>query len=179
VEVSQHRIFAMSLIHQKLYQSEDIRTILMDKYVAEFVQYLGDSFEGRSEVHFILDIEPIRLAVSQAIPLGLIINEAVTNSMKYAFPDKRPGTITIGIHKNGEQITLLLTDNGVGMRDRSTGLKAGSLGLDLMKGLTKEIHGRVEFTNDSGTKITIVFDQDPAFVRLEGESVSEKEEVYQ
>jgi two-component sensor histidine kinase len=91
VEVSQHRIYAMSLIHQKLYQAEDIRTVLIDKYIAEFVDYLGDSFEGRSEVHFMLDIEPIRLAVSQAIPLALIINEAVTNSMKYAFPDKRPG----------------------------------------------------------------------------------------
>jgi len=179
VEVSQHRIFAMSLIHQKLYQSEDVRTILMDRYIGEFVQYLGESFEGRSEVHFILDIEPIWLAVSQAIPLALIINEAVTNSMKYAFPDKRPGTITISMHKNGEQITLLLTDNGVGMGDRSTGAKAGSLGLELMKGLTKEIHGRIEFTNDSGTKITIVFDQDPAFVRHEGASDPEKEEVYQ
>jgi two-component sensor histidine kinase len=179
VEVSQHRIYAMSLIHQKLYQSEDIRTILMDRYLAEFVQYLRDSFEGRSEVHFILDIEPIPLAVSQAIPLALIINEAVTNSMKYAFPDKHPGTITISMHKNGEQITLLLTDNGVGMGDRPTGPKAGSLGLELMKGLTREIHGRAEFTNDSGTKITIVFDQDPAFVRHEGTSVSEKKEVYQ
>ena len=179
VEISQHRIFAMSLIHQKLYQSEDIRNILMDRYIAEFVQYLGDSFEGRSEVHFVLDIEPIRLAVSQAIPLALIINEAVTNSMKYAFPDKRPGTITISMHKYGEQITLLLADNGVGMGDRSTVSKAGTLGLELMKGLTKEIHGRVEFTNDSGTKITIVFDQDPAFGRHEGVSISEKEEVYQ
>ena len=136
----------------------------MDKYIAEFVQYLQDSFEGRSEVHFILDIEPIWLAVSQAIPLALIINEAVTNSMKYAFPDKRRGTITISMHKNGEQITLLLTDNGVGMRDRSTGSKAGSLGLELMKGLAKEIHGRVAFTNDSGTKITITFEQDTSFV---------------
>jgi two-component sensor histidine kinase len=65
------------------------------------------------------------------------------------------------------------------MGDRSAGPKAGSLGLELMKGLTKEIHGQVEFTNDSGTKIRIVFDQDPAFVRHEGASVSEKEEVYQ
>ena len=164
VEVSRHRIFAMSLIHQKLYQSEDIRTILMDKYIAEFVQYLGDSFEGRSEVHFILDIEPIWLAVSQAIPLALIINEAVTNSMKYAFPDKRRGTITISMHKNGEQITLLLTDNGVGMRDRSTGPKAGPLGLELMKGLTREIRGRIAFASDSGTKIMISFELDTSFV---------------
>ncbi len=177
VEVSQHRIFAMSLIHQKLYQSEDIRTILMDRYIAEFVQYLGDRFEGENVAHFVLELEPIQLAVSQAIPVALIINEAVTNSMKYAFPDKRPGIITIGMHNNGEQITLLLTDNGVGMRESSTSPKAGSLGLELMKGLTKELHGRVEFTNDSGTKITIVFDQYPAFVRYEEASDSEKEEV--
>ena len=164
VEVSQHRIYAMSLIHQKLYQSEDIRTVLIDKYIAEFVDYLRDSFEGRSEVHFMLDIEPIRLAVSQAIPLALIINEAVTNSMKYAFPDKRPGTITISMHKSGEQITLVLGDNGVGIGDRPRSPQAGSLGLELMTGLSKEIHGRVEFTNDSGTKITIIFERDTSFV---------------
>jgi len=160
VEVSQHRIYAMSLIHKKLYQSEDIRTVLIDKYIAEFVDYLGDSFEGRSEVHFILDIEPIRLALSQAIPLALIINEAVTNSMKYAFPDNRPGIITISMHKSGEQITLVLGDNGVGIGDRSESPKAGSLGLELMTGLSKEIHGRIAFASDSGTKITITFEQD-------------------
>jgi two-component sensor histidine kinase len=71
-----------------------------------------------------------------------------------------PGTITISMHKTGEQITLLLTDNGVGMGDRSAGPKSGSLGLELMTGLSKEIHGRIAFASDSGTKITITFEQD-------------------
>jgi two-component sensor histidine kinase len=179
VEVSQHRIYAMSLIHQKLYQSDDIKSILMDRYIAEFVEYLDDSFEGDSERRFILEVEPIRLGVAQAIPLALIINEAVTNSMKYAFPDKRPGVITISMHKTGEQITLLLADNGIGIGDRPAFPQTESLGLELMKGLSKEIHGRIAFTNDCGTKITITFHQDIPFVRHQGAPISEKKELYQ
>jgi two-component system, sensor histidine kinase PdtaS len=160
VEDSQHRIYAMSLIHKKLYQSEDFKSILMDKYIAELVEYLDDSFKSESGIQFILDIEALRLNITQAIPVALIINEAVTNSMKHAFPDKRPGMVTISMHKNGDQITLLLADNGVGIGDRPTVTDTNSLGLELMKGLAREIHGRIEFASQSGTKITMIFHQD-------------------
>ena len=160
VEVSQHRIYAMSLIHQKLYQSEDIRTIMMDRYITEFVEHLGDSFEGTKHVHFILEIEPILLTVSKAVPLALIINEAITNSMKYAFPDKRPGIVTISMHQHGEQVSLLLADNGIGIGDFHKHPKANTLGIELMKGLCKEIHGQIAFTDDFGTKISLIFNQD-------------------
>jgi len=68
--------------------------------------------------------------------------------------ERSPGTITISMHKNGEQITLLLTDNGVGIGDGPKSPKAGSLGRELMTGLSKEIHGRIAFASGSGTKIT-------------------------
>ena len=179
VEDSQHRIYAMSLIHKKLYQSEDIRSILMDKYIGELVGYLDDSLKGESAIQFILDIESLRLNIAQAIPVALIINEAVTNSMKYAFPDECPGMITISMHKNGDEITLLLADNGIGIGDRPTAADTGSLGLELMKGLAKEIHGRIEFASQSGTQITIIFQQDTPFVRHETAAFPGKKEVYQ
>ena len=178
VEDSQHRIYAMSLIHKKLYHSEDIKSILMDKYIGELVEYLDDSFNGESRIQFILDIESLRLNITQAIPVALIINEAVTNSMKHAFPDKRPGMVTINMHKNGDQITLLLADNGIGIGDRPTVTDTNSLGLELMKGLAREIHSRIEFASQSGTKITIIFHQDTRFVRHEAAAVSGKKEVY-
>jgi len=176
VEVSQHRIYAMSLIHQKLYQSEDIRTIMMDRYIAEFVEHLGDSFEGIKHVHFILEIEPIQLSVSLAVPIALIINEAITNSMKYAFPDKRPGIITISMHQHGEQISLLLADNGIGMGDFHKRPKANTMGLELMKGLCKEIHGQIAFTDDFGTKISLIFNQDFPFTNQEQGVILENSE---
>jgi two-component system, sensor histidine kinase PdtaS len=179
VEDSQHRIYAMSLIHKKLYQSEDIKSILMDKYIAELVEYLDDSFRGECGIQFVLDIESLRLNIEQAIPVALIINEAVTNSMKHAFPDKRPGMVTINMHKSGDQITLLLADNGIGIGDRPTAADTNSLGLELMKGLAREIHGRIEFASQSGTKITMIFYQDTPLVRHEAAPVSGKKEVYQ
>jgi two-component sensor histidine kinase len=179
VEDSRHRIYAMSLIHKRLYQSEDIKSILMDKYIGELVEYLDDSFKGESGIRFILDIEPLRLNIAQAIPVALIINEAVTNSMKHAFPDKRPGMVTISMYKNGDEITLLLADNGIGIGDCPTVTDTGSLGLELMKGLASEIHGRIEFAGESGTKITMIFHQDTPLVRSEATAVSGKKEVYQ
>ncbi len=85
-EVSQQRIYTMSLIHQKIYQSEDIKSIDMSVYLPEFIQYLDDSFGNNLRIHFEVDIDPVQLDISQAVPVALIINEAVTNSIKYAFP---------------------------------------------------------------------------------------------
>jgi two-component system, sensor histidine kinase PdtaS len=179
VEDSRHRIYAMSLIHKRLYQSEDIKSILMDKYIGELVEYLEDSFRGESGVQFILNIEPLRLSITQAIPVALIINEAVTNSMKHAFPDKRLGMITISMYKNDDEITLLMADNGIGIGDCPSVTNTGSLGLELMKGLATEIYGRIDFASESGTKITMTFHQDIPVVRSEAKAVSGKKEVYQ
>jgi two-component sensor histidine kinase len=151
----------------------------MDKYIGELVEYLDDSLKGECGIQFILNIESLRLNIAQAIPVALIINEAVTNSMKHAFPDKRPGRVTINMHKNGDQITLLLADNGIGIGDRPAVTDTGSLGLELMKGLAGEIHGRIEFASQSGTQITIIFHQDTPLVRRETAAFSGKKEVNQ
>jgi two-component system, sensor histidine kinase PdtaS len=99
IENSRHRMYAMSLIHQKLYQSEDVKTIDMSLYLPEFIRYLEESFDSHHHVTFRLNIEPLKLGVSQAIPIALIINEAVTNAIKYAFPSKNKGIIEITMHK--------------------------------------------------------------------------------
>jgi two-component sensor histidine kinase len=161
IENSQHRIYAMSLIHQKLYQSEDIKTIDMKIYLHEFIRYLGDSFDSTDLVHFELDIEPLKLGVSQAIPLGLIINEAVTNSIKYAFPGNKMGVISVQLHQSGEQISLVVADNGIGMRTDVKTIELNSLGIDLMKGLSRDIKGKIYFEVKNGTRITVIFDIDP------------------
>jgi two-component sensor histidine kinase len=161
IENSQHRIYAMSLIHQKLYQSEDIKSIDMGVYLPEFIRYLSDSFSVMDTIGFRLDIEPLKLGVSQAIPLGLIINEAVTNSIKYAFPVKMSGVITIRLHRTGERIKLVVADNGIGMPAGIKDAELNSLGIELMKGLTKDINGEILFESDKGTQISIIFDLDP------------------
>ncbi|HMC86414.1 MAG TPA: sensor histidine kinase, partial [Chitinophagaceae bacterium] len=115
IENSQHRIYAMSLIHQKLYQTEDVKTIDMSVYLPEFIRYLDESFDTHYRIQFKLEIDAINLGVSQAISIALIINEAVTNSIKYAFPLEKKGIIEITVKKVTDEITLIIADNGIGI----------------------------------------------------------------
>ena len=160
IENSQHRIYAMSLIHQKLYQSDDVKTIDMKVYLHEFVRYLADSFGSTDLIHFQLDIEPVTLGVSQAIPLGLIINEAVTNAIKYAFPENQMGVISIQLSQTGEKIKLVVADNGIGIPQGISEIEVNSLGIDLMKGLSRDLKGEIHFEIKKGTKITVIFGLD-------------------
>ena len=161
IENSQHRIYAMSLIHQKLYQSEDVKTIDMVTYLPEFIRYLDDSFGNNRRIHFELDIEPLQLGISQAIPIALIVNEAVTNSFKYAFPRKKEGHVTIRMRRMNDEIILTIADDGIGIDTSILDVPSGSLGLKLIKGLSEDINGTISFENNAGTKITIVFNVDP------------------
>jgi two-component sensor histidine kinase len=157
IENSGHRIYAMSLIHQKLYQSDDIKTIDMAIYIPELVASLEDGFDTFDQVCFKLQIDPVHLDISQAIPVGLIINEAVTNSIKYAFPDQRKGEISISMTGDGQMVTLKLADNGIGMPEVNFEEEAESLGLRLIKGLSDDIDADIAFEVEQGTKITLVF----------------------
>jgi len=160
IESSEHRIYAMSLIHQKLYQSDDIKTIDMSEYIPELMNSLEDSFDVSNQIQFKLRIDPVNLNISRAIPLGLIINEAVTNSIKYAFPDNRKGEVLISLVDEGQRIKLELADNGIGMPEIDNNAASGSLGLQLIKGLSEDISADISFEVDKGTRITIVFEQD-------------------
>jgi two-component sensor histidine kinase len=157
IESSQNRIYAMSLIHQKIYQSDDIKTIDLDIYLRELASYLSDSFGSPSNIRIHLLLEKIKLSLSQAIPLGLIVNEAVTNAFKYAFPNEQPGKITIEVKQIDSNIEFIIADNGIGMHTVSNDNLPKSFGLDLIRGLTSELEGRISFENDNGTKIKVLF----------------------
>jgi len=159
IEKSQNRIYAMSLIHKKLYQSADLQTIEMSVYIPELVQYLKDSFHVSDQIYFSYELEKISLDSSLAIPISLIINEALTNSIKYAFPDQMRGEILISLYNLGNQITLELADTGVGIKEDLRHPDAGAMGIELMKGLTKEIDGEISFDTTHGLKIKVVFRQ--------------------
>jgi two-component sensor histidine kinase len=99
--------------------------------------------------------------VSQAVPLGLILNEAITNSIKYAFPDNRSGIISISLSNTIENHYLLvISDNGVGVMQNFNFNKDGSLGMSLMKGLSEDLDGSFSIENDNGIKIKISFVND-------------------
>jgi two-component sensor histidine kinase len=165
---SQHRVHAMSLIHQKLYNTENVSSIDMSSYIRELVSYLSDSFNTGQRIHFEYNIEPLELDVSQAVPLGLILNEAITNSLKYAFPDDKKGVITISLSNTSlNNYLLTISDNGIGMPVQVKDKKPGSLGMSLMAGLSEDLDGSFSIENNNGTVIRIVFVHDMSVKRPE------------
>jgi len=157
IENCQRRIYAMSLIHQKLYLSDDVKTVNMADYIRELVNYLKDSLETKQAISYDLDIAPLNLDISQAMPLGLIINEAVSNSIKYAFPERRSGTISIKIQNSDDVVVVSLTDDGIGYGKNTELSNPNSLGLKLIRGLSEDINAKITFENKSGAYITIMF----------------------
>ncbi|HTB26539.1 MAG TPA: sensor histidine kinase, partial [Puia sp.] len=161
IQDSQHRIHAMSLIHQKLYNTENVSSINMSSYIHELVSYLRESFDTGQRIRFDMDIEPLEMDVSQAVPVGLILNEAITNSLKYAFPDGRDGEINISLSRTSANHFLLqISDNGIGMPENFINKKPGSLGLSLMTGLSEDLDGNFVIENKNGTTIKISFIHD-------------------
>lgn len=158
IQDSKRRVYAMSLIHQKLYQSENIAAIAMPEYINELINHVQDSLGTRNKVVFEQDVEPAELDVSQAIPLGLIINEAAVNAIKYAFPGEQKGVVRISLLQNGTGHLLLnISDNGVGLPVDFDVMEHNSLGLELVRGLAKQLKGRFNMVNNNGLHITIRF----------------------
>ncbi|PZU87289.1 MAG: hypothetical protein DI529_07265 [Chryseobacterium sp.] len=158
IQNSQHRMHAMSLIHQKLYQSDNLSTIDMSWYIHELINYIQECYSAEKSIKFDLDIDTIYLDVAQAVPMGLIINEAVNNTVKYAFPGKTGGEVLVSFKISGSNLyQLIISDNGVGLPKDFNLDETESLGMNLMRGLTDQIDGIFLLENQNGLKITIAF----------------------
>ncbi|KRD58789.1 hypothetical protein ASE40_21010 [Flavobacterium sp. Root935] len=157
IQKSQNRMQAMSLIHQKLYQTDNLSSINMSWYIQELTCYLKESFDNDNRVRFELDTQSLELDVAQAVPLGLILNEAVSNAIKYAFPERK-GIINIKFIETQQNTFLLqIKDNGIGLPDGFQLTEMNSLGMDLITGLTEQLDGTFDITTDNGVAITIIF----------------------
>jgi two-component sensor histidine kinase len=160
IEESRHRVHAISLIHRKLYQSDRQMTrIDMATYIKEVAEYLTESLDTQNRIKLGLFIDPIDLDVTQAVPTGLIINEAVTNAVKYAFPASRKGQINISMYKKVKgPVELTIQDNGIGLPPDFDWRKTESLGMSLMQGLCKQLDGQFDIRQENGLTITIEFE---------------------
>jgi two-component system, sensor histidine kinase PdtaS len=157
IRESRHRMQAMSLIHQKLYQSENSALVKMQTYVQELVSYLEVSFKPAQPIRFDIQVEAIELDISQAIPVGLILNEAITNAIKYAFPGTKGGTISV-LMKRGkdDEIEMDIKDNGIGLPEDFDARCSTTMGMRLMRGLVRQIEARMTLKNEHGLTINIV-----------------------
>jgi two-component sensor histidine kinase len=158
IKDSQRRIHSMSIIHQKLYQSDSLSMIYMPEYIYELVEFLKDSYGVNKKIGFTLEIENMALDHGLAVTLGLILNEAITNALKYAFIKADPGRIAISLRYLTEtQILLTVQDNGDGLPRNFQKKMGASMGMELLKGLTDDIGGSLRIENFEGTCISITF----------------------
>ena len=154
---SQHRMQAISLLHQKLYHHND-SSISMNDYITEMVSYLKESFPA-GRIYFDVAIDEIKLDVSQAAPVGLILNEAITNAIKYAFPGNANGVISIELRCNADNIIFFtIADNGIGLPADWKTQKKASMGIKLMETLTEQLEGAIDIEGDKGVSVHIEFD---------------------
>jgi two-component sensor histidine kinase/tetratricopeptide (TPR) repeat protein len=156
---SQQRMYSMSLIHQRLYQTDNLSKIDMRWYIPELIGYMKDGLETEDNIQFIVDSDKIDLEVIQAVPLGLILNEAISNSLKYAFPEGGKGTITVRLKmEDDKNCQLSISDNGIGIQDPEAALESDSLGMRLMQGLSEQLDGEFELRNNyPGVLICVAF----------------------
>jgi len=157
---SRNRITSMALIHEKLYQSQNFTKIDINGYIKDLVNGLFQSYGiSTSKIALNLHVEDVPIGIDSAIPCGLIINELVTNSLKYAFPGDKKGELAIKLHSNGENmIELVVSDDGVGIPQDLDLHNVKSLGLHLVTILSEnQLQGEINLNRDRGTEFQIKF----------------------
>jgi PAS domain S-box-containing protein len=158
---SQNRVRSMALIHEKLYQSEDLARIDIAGYIRDLITSLFRSYgASAAAVKVKTDVHDILLDINTAIPCGLIINELVSNSLNHAFPDGRQGQIKIAMHHiNEDRIELIVSDTGRGFPKDIDFRNTESLGMQLVITLAEQLDGTIELDGSKGTAFGIRFSQ--------------------
>ncbi|WP_342332904.1 histidine kinase dimerization/phosphoacceptor domain -containing protein [Pedobacter sp. FW305-3-2-15-E-R2A2] len=160
---SEHRMQSISMIHQKLYNTDNLTVIRINEYVNDMTSYLRDCFGLHNRIQFIKDIAQVDLDISQAVPLGLILNEAITNAIKYAFKNNEEGNIHISFLPAGESLhQLIISDDGAGLPPGFDTSQVNSMGMNLMKGLSRQLGGTFSINSENGVRVTVIFKVDPA-----------------
>jgi PAS domain S-box-containing protein len=165
---SQNRIKSMAFIHESLYQTKDFSSINFSEYVVNLSHNLIQSYSNfENEIKLNLDIQNVFLNLDLAIPCGLIINEIVSNALKYAFVDKRDDCeVSVKMTLDNENLVLVVSDNGIGLPKEIDYRNTQSLGLQLVVTLTDQLNGTIEMDSANGTKYTIIFKQNQVKNRI-------------
>ena len=156
---SQNRVRSMALIHEKLYRSKNLAEIDLGEYINDLAIHLFRSYKAESKgIALKVRAEDVYLGIDAAVPCGLIINELISNALKHAFPLGHQGEILVELQKDQQQqISLCISDNGIGFPAGLDFRNTGSLGLQLVNTLVRQLDGTIELQNGSGTTFKINF----------------------
>lgn len=156
MEKSQQRVHSMSMIHQKLYQGKSLQTIEMKDYFENLGSHIVSTYGAEDRVGIHCTMQPLELDVDLAIPIGLIVNELLTNSMKYAFPNKNKGKIVINLREVKGILYLDVSDNGIGKQDGGS-VSGTGFGTKLIQLLTQQLDGKMRLNQKEGLSVSFEF----------------------
>ncbi|MBU0665597.1 MAG: PAS domain S-box protein [Proteobacteria bacterium] len=152
-----NRIHTMSLLHERLCHAKDLGSIDFNNYLKSLIDVIVSTYPY-PHITCVVETEPVFLDLTTGTPCGLIAHELITNSIIHAFPDGRVGTISVGMHKPSPGfIVLTVEDNGIGFRPNFKASSSSSLGMQIVNGLTTQIHGTIDYSTADGTKVCVSF----------------------
>jgi len=156
LDISRQRVQSMAMVHDILYQSDDLAAVQMQKYLSRLATHLRESFSSEPAIAIALEVEDLALTIDQAIPCGLVVNELVTNAAKHAFSDVARPSITIACRSVNRRCVLSVRDNGGGLAESTT--RDSGMGLNLVRAMARQLEGECTFTGASpGFRATLEF----------------------
>lgn len=158
IQDARSRVISMMSIYEMLYRSEDCRSVSVFEYLTDLIEKISVTYIRNRKIFIEKEIEDFRLDSSMLFPSGMIINELLTNALKYAFPDGGPGNIIIKMKKScGRTVEISVKDSGVGLPDAVKIAKSKGFGLSLVNMLVQQLHGKLSILKNSGTEFRILF----------------------
>jgi two-component sensor histidine kinase len=171
---SQNRVRAMSFIHQQLYGADTLRYVNIEKYIHRLVAYLKDALEPASNISFQLEIVDADMDVADVVPIGLILNEAVTNAVKHAFPGNSGGEVVILLYMEPDGMYVFsIADNGTGVPGDLDELSRNSLGFSLIRTMSEQLHASFVLRQEDGLELKFRFR--PRTLYVQGNAAREEE----
>lgn len=160
IKEGQNRVKTMGLIHQSLYQENDFRGVNMKNYISKLIKNLFNSYNIQPEkIQLKTEISELNLDIDTVVPLGLIINELVSNALKYAFPDDKKGTILLRANLENERFILQVSDNGIGLPEGFSLEKTNSMGYQLIQSFVSKLSAQLTVSSENGTFIELSIPQ--------------------
>lgn len=151
------RVQSMSLIHQSLYRRDNLTGVNISDYLERLCQSVLETYQtGDSTIHWQTDVEPIMLDVDSVVPLGLIVNELLTNTLKYAFPDGRDGRIWIHAREKTDGLELIVRDDGIGMQQLDQQDRSQSFGYQLIEAFQRKLKADLDIKSTNGTSVRLL-----------------------
>jgi PAS domain S-box-containing protein len=158
IDETQSRIKSIATIHEKLYQSDTLAEVDIKEYIEDFTEIVWDTFNSeQKDITISKDLQHFSIDITKAVPLGLIINELLTNAFKHGFPDIRKGEIRIILKKDPQEVLLSVEDNGHPLPDDFSLENSNSLGMTLIKTLSSQLDGTIDISQDEWTTFKITF----------------------